>query len=160
MDEARLSTTDTGLTIKRCMPFLDAMATGWIIPLAATVRLEIREGGRRVEAGWDYELGKWLAKEMGVRLEMVVAPTRRELVPWLLDGKGDVILAGLSTQAARSDRVRFSRPYLETPWVVEPERLRSKSKNTPFDGARLQGRALLTVVAGDLVYNYADNPGP
>jgi dihydroorotase len=44
--------------------------------------------------------------------------------------------------------------------VVEPERLRSKSKNTPFDGARLQGRALLTVVAGARVYNYADSPGP
>jgi dihydroorotase len=45
---------------------------------------------------------------------------------------------------------------LETPWVVEPERLRSKSKNTPFDAARLRGRALLTVVAGRLVYNYAE----
>lgn len=71
-----------------------------------------------VEAGFDYEIARWLAKELGVRLEMVVAPTRRELVPWLLDGKGDIILAGLSTEAARSDRVRFSRPYLETPWVV------------------------------------------
>jgi dihydroorotase len=47
---------------------------------------------------------------------------------------------------------------LETPWIVEPERLRSKSKNTPFDSARLQGRALLTVVAGRPVYNYADSP--
>jgi dihydroorotase len=45
---------------------------------------------------------------------------------------------------------------LETPWVVEPDLLRSKSKNTPFDAARLQGRPLLTVVAGRLVYNYAD----
>jgi dihydroorotase len=45
---------------------------------------------------------------------------------------------------------------LETPWVVEPEALRSKSKNTPFDGARLQGRPLLTVVAGRLAYNYAE----
>jgi dihydroorotase len=49
---------------------------------------------------------------------------------------------------------------LETPWVVEPEQLRSKSKNTPFDAAKLQGRALLTVVAGRLVYNYADSQGP
>jgi dihydroorotase len=40
--------------------------------------------------------------------------------------------------------------------VVEPEALRSKSKNTPFDAARLQGRALLTFVAGRLVYNYAE----
>ena len=45
---------------------------------------------------------------------------------------------------------------LDRPWVVEPEALRSKSKNTPFDAARLQGRALLTFVAGRLVYNYAE----
>lgn len=73
---------------------------------------------RGVEAGYDYELGQWIAHELGVRLEMVVAPTRRELVPWLLDGKADVIIAGLSTAAARADRVKFTRPYLETPWVV------------------------------------------
>ena len=47
---------------------------------------------------------------------------------------------------------------LDTPWVVEPERLCSKSKNTPFDGARLEGRAILTLVAGRPVYNYADQP--
>ncbi|MGV1014517.1 MAG: amidohydrolase family protein, partial [Methyloceanibacter sp.] len=45
---------------------------------------------------------------------------------------------------------------LNTPWSVEPELLRSKSKNTPFDAARFEGRTLLTLVAGRLVYNYAD----
>jgi dihydroorotase len=45
---------------------------------------------------------------------------------------------------------------LTTPWTVEPETLRSKSKNTPFDGARLEGHPLLTFVAGRLLYNYAD----
>jgi Family of unknown function (DUF6065) len=49
------SRTNTGLTVKRCMPFLDAMTTGWIIPLAATVRLEISEGGTRVDAAWDFD---------------------------------------------------------------------------------------------------------
>lgn len=51
----QLSKTDTGLTVKRCMPFLDAMTTGWIIPLAATVRLQISEGGRKLESGWDFD---------------------------------------------------------------------------------------------------------
>jgi hypothetical protein len=55
IDETKLSTGDTGLTVKRCMPFLDAMSTGWLIPLAATVRLEITEGGRNVSAGWDFD---------------------------------------------------------------------------------------------------------
>jgi dihydroorotase len=45
---------------------------------------------------------------------------------------------------------------LDTPFVVEPELLRTRSKNTPFDQARLQGRALITLVAGRSVYNYAD----
>ncbi|MFN3844684.1 MAG: hypothetical protein ACK4RZ_02545 [Paracoccaceae bacterium] len=49
------SPTNTGLTIKRCLPFLDAMTTGWIIPLPATVRLEISEGGTKVDSGWDFD---------------------------------------------------------------------------------------------------------
>jgi hypothetical protein len=53
--EEQLSTTNTGLTVKRCMPFLDAMTTGWIIPLAATVRLQIAEQGAKVDAGWDFD---------------------------------------------------------------------------------------------------------
>jgi hypothetical protein len=55
VDPDRVSATDTGLTIKRCLPFVDAMNTGWIIPLPATVRLDIREGGARVDAGWDFD---------------------------------------------------------------------------------------------------------
>lgn len=46
---------NTGLTVKRCLPFLDAMTTGWILPLAADLRLEIREAGSHVEAGWDFD---------------------------------------------------------------------------------------------------------
>jgi hypothetical protein len=55
MDGAQQATTNNGLTIKRCMPFLDAMTAGWIIPLAATVRLEVSNGGRNVSAGWDFD---------------------------------------------------------------------------------------------------------
>jgi dihydroorotase len=43
---------------------------------------------------------------------------------------------------------------LEMPWTVEPEQLCSKSKNTPFDGARLEGRTLVTFVTGRPVYHY------
>lgn len=49
------SPTNSGLTVKRCLPFPDAMTTGWVLPLAATVRLQIAEGGSRVEAGWDFD---------------------------------------------------------------------------------------------------------
>jgi len=38
------------------------------------------------------------------------------------------------------------------PFVLDRFALKSKSKNTPFDGARLQGRVLATYVAGTAVY--------
>ncbi len=43
---------------------------------------------------------------------------------------------------------------LEASWVVDPEMLKSKCKNTPFDEARLQGRTVRTIVAGRTVYEY------
>lgn len=42
-----------GLTVKRCMPFVDALTTGWIVPLAVTVRLDISNAGRSVIADWE-----------------------------------------------------------------------------------------------------------
>ena len=40
----------------------------------------------------------------------------------------------------------------DRPWVLDAETLRSRSKNTPFDGARFTGRVLRTLVAGRTVY--------
>jgi Family of unknown function (DUF6065) len=55
VDARMLGVGSRAQTIKRCMPFLDAMTAGWIIPLAATVRLEIRDGGAAVRYGWDFD---------------------------------------------------------------------------------------------------------
>jgi hypothetical protein len=55
VDDSQVSATNNGLTVKRCMPFLDALSLGWIIPLAATVRIEIREAGREVTTGWEFD---------------------------------------------------------------------------------------------------------
>jgi dihydroorotase len=43
---------------------------------------------------------------------------------------------------------------LDAPWVLDPQELKSKCKNTPFDEARLQGRVVRTIVAGRTVYEY------
>jgi dihydroorotase len=41
-------------------------------------------------------------------------------------------------------------------WTVDPARFHSKSRNTPFAGRTLTGRAVLTVVAGKIVHETAD----
>ena len=41
----------------------------------------------------------------------------------------------------------------DTPFVLDRATLNSKSKNTPFDGARMQGRVIGTWVAGACVYD-------
>src|SRR5690606_33967759 len=41
---------------------------------------------------------------------------------------------------------------LDEPWVVSESHIRSRSKNTCFEGARLQGRVLQTMVAGSTVF--------
>jgi dihydroorotase len=41
---------------------------------------------------------------------------------------------------------------LDFPWVVREEDIFSRSKNTCFEGARLQGKVLQTLVAGRTVF--------
>ena len=44
---------------------------------------------------------------------------------------------------------------LGQPWVVDKAEIRARSKNSPFDESKMQGRVLLTMVAGKAVYQYA-----
>ena len=42
---------------------------------------------------------------------------------------------------------------LDAPWVVEAEKLKSKSKNTAIEGRKLQGKVLMTFLNGELAFN-------
>ena len=44
----------------------------------------------------------------------------------------------------------------DAPFLMDRFRLRSKSKNTPFDGARMEGKVLATYVAGTQVFQAED----
>ncbi len=57
--------------------------------------------------------------------------------------------AGQFARGAPADLVLFD---LDAPWRINEKALKSKSKNTPFDGRPVQGRVLRTVVAGETVY--------
>ncbi|NJM35661.1 MAG: hypothetical protein HC850_14270 [Rhodomicrobium sp.] len=47
-------------------------------------------------------------------------------------------------------------PISELPWRIDAASLASKSKNSPFDEAVLQGRALKTFVAGRCIYSLGE----
>ncbi|XXK31906.1 dihydroorotase [Rhodobacteraceae bacterium nBUS_24] len=59
------------------------------------------------------------------------------------------LAAGRLTVGASADLVLFDP---DAPFVVDRFKLHSKSKNTPFDGTRMQGKVMRTFVAGREVY--------
>jgi dihydroorotase len=59
--------------------------------------------------------------------------------------------SGRLVKGAIADLVLFD---MGEPWVINKDLLRSRSKNTPFDEAKMQGRVLRTVVAGETVFEF------
>ena len=59
---------------------------------------------------------------------------------------------GRMAPGAPADLVLFDP---DAPFLMDRSSLQSKSRNTPFDGARMQGRVLATYVAGACVYERA-----
>ena len=57
---------------------------------------------------------------------------------------------GKLSEGAPADLVMFNP---DTPFVLDRSTLKSKSKNTPFDGQRMQGRVLATFVGGKEVFS-------
>ncbi len=60
------------------------------------------------------------------------------------------IPAGTLRTGANADVVLFDP---EKKWVVDPEKLHGKSKNTPFKGMTLQGKVAMTIFRGRVVYD-------
>ncbi len=61
--------------------------------------------------------------------------------------------AGRLVVGAPADFVVFD---LDRPWQIAEDDFRSKSKNSPFDGRPVQGRAIKTIVGGRVVYDSKD----
>ncbi len=69
--------------------------------------------------GFEYELARHFAKKHKLRVEMVVPPSREDLIPWLVEGKGDVIAASMTILPEREAQgVAFSRPYFKASEIV------------------------------------------
>lgn len=71
--------------------------------------------------GFEIELGRELAKRMDT--EAVFIPQDWDgIIPALLNGRYDVIMAGMSINDERRERINFTQGYVTTPaWFVAPE---------------------------------------
>lgn len=73
--------------------------------------------------GFDYELANKFAEKQGLRIEVVVPPNREQLLPWLLEGRGDMIAASLTvTEQRQLEGIDFTRPYLKATEVMVTRR--------------------------------------
>jgi dihydroorotase len=61
------------------------------------------------------------------------------------------LASGRLTKGAAADIILVD---LGEPWVLNKDSLRSRSKNSPFDETKMQGRVLRTLVDGETVYQY------
>ena len=57
---------------------------------------------------------------------------------------------GVFTPGADAD-ITVIHPELV--WTVDAKAFRSRGKNSPFSGRKLKGRAVLTIVGGDIKYD-------
>ena len=68
--------------------------------------------------GFEYELMKDFCNTLGVRLEIIIPPSRESLATYLRQGRGDVVAAGLSVTEDRKREFAFSEPYNKVSEVV------------------------------------------
>jgi dihydroorotase len=61
--------------------------------------------------------------------------------------------SGRIAKGAPADLILFDLDY---PWQVSETDIRSKSRNTSFEGARLAGKVMRTIVAGETVHTHID----
>jgi len=63
------------------------------------------------EMGFEYELAHELARRLGVRVQMVVPPSWDDMIPWLMEGKGDIVASGFLARPPRSASAVLSHAY-------------------------------------------------
>ena len=89
--------------------------------------------------GFEYELAREFARRQGMRVEMIVAPTRQDLFTWLREGRGDMIAANLTILPEREAQgIRYSRGYNTVKEVV----VTRKNDDSLKTLADLQGRTV------------------
>ncbi|MDU9389651.1 membrane-bound lytic murein transglycosylase MltF [Pseudomonas sp. zfem002] len=97
---------------------------------------------RNGETGFEYELVKRFAEDLGVELQIETADNLDDLFSQLGQPNGPVLAAaGLVNSEQRKHQARFSHPYLE----VTPQVIYRNGKTRPTNAAGLVGKRILVL---------------
>ena len=125
-----------GHPIERDLPDLLERDTLRVITRNHPLTYYLYRGTRR---GFDFELIQKFAQEQGLFLEVVIPPTWSDMIPYLYEGKGDVICSMMSITPERQEMVSFTRPYLEVQQVT----VGTESEPPPQTLDELKGKTVL-----------------
>jgi membrane-bound lytic murein transglycosylase F len=78
------------------------------------------------DPGLDREILEGFARLHGLRVDAVEAPSWAALVPWLVEGRGDLLAGGVTETPARAQKIAFSAEVMPTRLVLvsrKPTRL-------------------------------------
>jgi membrane-bound lytic murein transglycosylase F len=75
--------------------------------------------GREGPMGFEYDLAKLFADELGLKLELKIATTRTQILSALDNEYTNIAAAGMIASLDRANRYKYSLPYMQaTPVVV------------------------------------------
>lgn len=68
--------------------------------------------------GFEYEILREFAKEMGLELEVEIVANLDNLIPMVNNHEGDIIACNYTVTRERTKEINFSTPYLQTPQIL------------------------------------------
>jgi len=93
-------------------------------------------------AGFEYDLAKLFAEDLGVELRIVVPPNFSDILPLVVRGNAHLAAAGLTVTGKRKESVRFGPVYQE----ITPQLVYRSGTRRPQTLADVEG--VIEVVAG------------
>ena len=96
---------------------------------------------KRELEGFDVDLARMVASDLGVKLELVAA-TAANRIPYLLTDRADINVAAMSVTSERAKQVMYSAPYADTSLAVYG------AKATAVKSAAQTGKLKVSVAKG------------
>ncbi len=118
-----------------------------------------QKGDSREWQGFDVDLASDVAERLGVEVEPRLAASFDEVVDLVAGGSADLAISKLSITLERSQRVRFSKPYMTVYQTLLINRLSAPTQESPF-GLLNRPEIRVGALEGSSYVGYAESEFP